>query len=454
MEVIEDSRLHLEVPELRKSLTEISEDEINLPVSDDEDEATAENKAKDAAEKEEAGEGGEMNGVMVLTLLDKIIGAVDQIQQTQAGLEARQRDMERSVTGIQGELTKLSKSHTTTANTVNKMLEKVRKVSVNVKSVRGNLEKQAGQIKRLESNENELLKRRNFKVMIYQDEVKVGSKVNVAKSMKYPEPVEGEAEGELKAAAEEGGEDKEKVNLDLSSDEEEVEIEETIEESRAERIKRSSLQRVQNIKTVFSKGNMEKTKQKTKENLEKTKQKTKENLEKTRMRTKENLEKTRQKTKENLEKTKQKTRENLEKTRHNIEKKMGKLGTRMSVNPERKEKMKTSQKKVMKSFTPDHTIYARSKTAVYKVPPFTFHVKKIREGEVEIQGTEMVEVVGDTEEVENAVMGGEEDAEMEMEAGEMVEEDEDETEDSPEMRALLEKGDELVLVEDHDRDSD
>lgn len=454
MEVIEDSRLHLEVPELRKSLTEISEDEINLPASDDEDETTAENKAKDAAEKEEAGDGGEMNGVMVLTLLDKIIGAVDQIQQTQAGLEARQRDMERSVTGIQGELTKLSKSHTTTANTVNKMLEKVRKVSVNVKSVRGNLEKQAGQIKRLESNENELLKRRNFKVMIYQDEVKVSSKINVAKSMKFPEPIEGEAEGELKAAAEEGGEDKEKSNLDLSSDEEEVEIEETIEESRAERIKRSSLQRVQNIKTVFSKGNMEKTKQKTKDNLEKTKQKTKENLEKTRMKTKENLEKTRQKTKENLEKTKQKTRENLEKTRHNIEKKMGKLGTRMSVNPERKEKMKTSQKKVMKSFTPDHTIYARSKTAIYKVPPFTFHVKKIREGEVEIQGTEMVEVGGDTEEVENAVMEGEEDAEMEMEGGEMVEEDEDETEDSPEMRVLLEKGDELVLVEDHDRDSD
>lgn len=170
MEVIEDSHLHLEVPDPHKSLTEISEDEINLPASDDEEEAITENKSKDAGEKEEAGEGekGEMNGVMVLALLDKIIGAVDQIQQTQAGLEARQREMERSVTGIQGELTKLSKSHTTTANTVNKMLEKVRKVSVNVKSVRGNLEKQAGQIKRLESNENELLKRRNFKVMIYQ----------------------------------------------------------------------------------------------------------------------------------------------------------------------------------------------------------------------------------------------------------------------------------------------
>ncbi|KAG1953799.1 caveolae-associated protein 1b [Pimephales promelas] len=457
MEVIQDSHLHLEVPELHKSLTEISEDEVNLQASDDEDEANTENKTKDADEKEEAAEEekGEMNGVMVLALLDKIIGAVDQIQQTQAGLEARQKEMERSVTGIQGELTKLSKNHTTTANTVNKMLEKVRKVSVNVKSVRGNMEKQAGQIKRLESNENELLKRRNFKVMIYQDEVKIPSKVNVAKSMRFPEPVEGEAEGELKAVAEEGGEDREKVNLDLSSDEEEVEIEETIEESRAERIKRSSLQRVQTIKTAFSKGSMEKTKQKTKDNLEKTKQKTKANLEKTRIKTKENFEKSRQKTKENLEKTKQKTRENLEKTRHNIEKKMGKLTSRMSVNPERKEKMMTSQKKVVKSFTPDHIIYARSKTAVYKVPPFTFHVKKIREGELEIQGTEMVEVGGDTEEVENAVMeGGEDDEmEMEMEGGDMVEED-DETEDNPEIRALLERENELVLVEDHDRDSD
>lgn len=110
----------------------------------------------------------QMNGVMVLSLLDKIIGVVDQIQQTQNGLEARQEAMEKSVSTIQGELAKLSKSHFGTANTVNKMLDKVRKVSVNVKTVRSNLEKQAGQIKKLESNESELLKRRNFKVLIYQ----------------------------------------------------------------------------------------------------------------------------------------------------------------------------------------------------------------------------------------------------------------------------------------------
>ena len=110
----------------------------------------------------------QMNGVMVLSLLDKIIGVVDNIQQTQNGLEARQEAMEKSVSSIQGELAKLSKNHVDAANTVNKMLDKVRKVSVNVKSVRSNLERQAGQIKKLESNEKELLKRRHFKVLIYQ----------------------------------------------------------------------------------------------------------------------------------------------------------------------------------------------------------------------------------------------------------------------------------------------
>lgn len=129
------------------------------PAVDDDDDP-----AEEAGGKSEA----QANGVMVLSLLDKIIGVVDKIQQTQSGLEARQEAMEKSVSSIRGELAKLSKNHVDTANTVNKMLDKVRKVSVNVKSVRSNLEKQAGQIKKLESNESELLKRRNFKVLIYQ----------------------------------------------------------------------------------------------------------------------------------------------------------------------------------------------------------------------------------------------------------------------------------------------
>lgn len=145
--------------------------------SDDEDEvalATPGTAGKHEEEEDEAKGGGDglkseaqMNGVMVLALLDKIIGVVDQIQQTQNGLEERQDSMERSVRGIHGELTKLTKSYGSTSSSVNKMLDKVRKVSVNIKSVRSDLERQAAQIKRLESNEHELLKRRNFKVMLY-----------------------------------------------------------------------------------------------------------------------------------------------------------------------------------------------------------------------------------------------------------------------------------------------
>ncbi|XP_010899536.1 caveolae-associated protein 1b [Esox lucius] len=492
---VETSSLNLEEQERHQTLTEISDDEVNLPPSDDEEDTAAAKERSSVAlaisegdqdEKEGEKPDGQVNGVMVLSLLDKIIGAVDQIQQTQTGLEARQQDMERSVTGIQGELTKLAKSHSTTSNSVNKMLEKVRKVSVNVKTVRANLEKQGGQIKRLESNENELLKRRNFKVMIYQDEVKLSSKLSVSKSLKLPELVQ-EGRGStqsLKEGAEEHGEEgEEKPHLDLSSDEEELAIEETIEESRAERIKRSSLQRVQNIKSAFSKEKMALTrekmgfhKQKTnkenvekapkpnvKENFDKTKQNAKENFNKTKQKTKENLEKTKQKTKENLEKTRQKTKENLEKTRQNIEKKMGKLSTRMSVNPEHKEKIKTSRQKMMKSFTPDHTVYARDKTAVYKVPPFTFHVKKFREGAmepVEIQGTEMVEVSQDLnpfqgleDDCNEGCVDLEEEREMMNGRGEevgMEDEEEDEEDDS---HSLQEMDSEHVLVE-RDRDSD
>lgn len=222
---------------------------------------------------------------------------------------------------------------------------------------------------------------------VLQDEVKLPSKLSISKSLKEGEKQEKEGEGEEVPAGEDHAEED---HIQLSSDEE-VEIEEIIEESRAERIKRSGMKRVDDFKKAFSKEKMEKTKLKTKENLEKT-------------------------------------RHNLEKTRHNLEKRMNKLGTKIVTN-ERREKMKTSRDKLRKSFTPDHTIYARSKTAVYKVPPFTFHVKKIREGEVEVKATELVEV------------GGEEGENSDLMRGE-----------SPEMHTLLEITEEsdAVLVDKSD----
>ncbi|CAL8273242.1 unnamed protein product [Lota lota] len=343
----------------------------------------------------------QVNGVMVLSLLDKIIGVVDQIQQTQGGLEARQEAMEKAVSGIQGDLAKLAKSHSGTAHSVDKMLEKVRKVSVNVKSVRSNLEKQAGQIKKLESNENELLKRRHFKILLYQDETKT------PKPSKSPEAVceAGVAADGLEQIP---GGAPDHVNSD-----EEVEIEEIIEESRAERIKRSGKQRVDNLKKAFSKEEMEKTKLKTKENLARTKQRTRENLEKTRVR----------------------TRHNLEKTKHSLEKKMGKLSSRMTPNLERKEQIKVAKEKAKRG---------RPKTYVYRVPPFTFHVKKIRDGEEE-EEEEVVVVQNDLEEeVESEEGPGEvERGAVGVEEGELV------RVDSPERDALLQvtEDSQLVVVE-------
>ncbi|XP_028841811.1 caveolae-associated protein 1 [Denticeps clupeoides] len=354
----------------------------------------------DSHQKSEA----QMNGMMVLALLDKIIGVVDQIQQTQNTLETRQEGMEKCVSGIQGEMSKMAKSHNGTANTVNKMLEKVRKINVNVKSIRADLEKQAGQIKRLESNEHELLKRKNFKVLIFQDQMK---------------PVK-KGEAGLQAAGETAEKVPDEEGKEKASDEE-VEIEEIIEESRAERIKRSSLQRVDNIKKAFSKDKMEKTKQKTKENLEKT----------------------RQRTRENLEKTRQRTRENLAKTKHSLEKKMGKLSTRLTPTTERKEKLRSSHEKIKKSLKPDHTIYARSKSTTYRVPPFTFHVKKIRDGEVEIEEVEVKEEEEegpDTEEHGEAIAEEGEGFQVEVEEGELV------NLDSPEMAELLAGADASKLV--------
>lgn len=226
--------------------------------------------------------------------------------------------------------------------------------------------------------------------------------------------IEGKAVEGLGKIPEEG---QEKVQENVNSDEE-VEIEEIIEESRTRRFQRSTKQQVDNIKKAFSKEQMEKTKIKTKENYEKTKQRTR----------------------ENLERTKQKTRDNLEKTKHSLEKKIGKIGTRMTPNQERRVKMKSSKDKMKKSLTPDHTVYARSKTTVYRVPPFTFHVKKIREGEEEmLQTTEMVEVTKDEGQP------GEENG-----LGVHVEVDEEElvSIDSPEMEDLLEvTEDSMVVVE-------
>lgn len=201
----------------------------------------------------------QVNAVTVHTLLDKLVNMLDAVRENQHNMEQRQINLEGSVKGIQNDLTKLSKYQASTSNTVSKLLEKSRKVSAHTRAVRERLEKQCVQVKKLENNHAQLLRRNHFKVLIFQEESEIPASVFVK------EPVPSTAEG--KEPADENKSLEETLhNVDLSSDDElprdeealEDSAEEKMEESRAEKIKRSSLRKVDSLKKAFSRQNIEK----------------------------------------------------------------------------------------------------------------------------------------------------------------------------------------------------
>jgi hypothetical protein len=110
----------------------------------------------------------QVNAVTVHTLLDKLVNMLDAVQKNQHKMEQRQISLEGSVKGIQNDLTKLSKYQASTSNTVSKLLEKSRKVSAHTRAVRERMERQCAQVKRLENNHAQLLRRNHFKVLIFQ----------------------------------------------------------------------------------------------------------------------------------------------------------------------------------------------------------------------------------------------------------------------------------------------
>lgn len=200
----------------------------------------------------------QVNAVTVHTLLDKLVNMLDTVRENQHNMEQRQINLEGSVKGIQNDLTKLSKYQASTSNTVNKLLEKSRKVSAHTRAVRERLERQCVQVKRLENNHAQLLRRNHFKVLIFQEESEIPASVFV----KEPVPAEGKEE-----FAEENKSLEETLhNVELSSDDDlpcdeeglEDSAEEKLEESRTERIKRSGLKKVDSLKKAFSRQNIEK----------------------------------------------------------------------------------------------------------------------------------------------------------------------------------------------------
>lgn len=110
----------------------------------------------------------QVSAITVVALLDKLVNMLEAVQENQLRMEQRQADLEGAVQGVQGDVTRLSKNHTSTSNSMSKLLERSHKVNTHMKEVRERLDKQASQVKRLEANHGHLLKRNHFKVLIFQ----------------------------------------------------------------------------------------------------------------------------------------------------------------------------------------------------------------------------------------------------------------------------------------------
>uniref|UniRef100_A0A8C3D1D7 CAVN2 protein n=1 Tax=Cairina moschata TaxID=8855 RepID=A0A8C3D1D7_CAIMO len=161
--------------------------------------------------------------------------------------------------GIQGDLGKLCRSHGATGEAVEKLLEKSRKVCAHTRAVRERLERQCAQVRRLEQHHAQLLRRDRFKVLIFQEENEIPASV-FAK-----EPVPSITEGKEEPVDENKTLEETLHTVELSSDDDMPHdddvgdsAEEKTEESRAEKLKRSSLKKVDSLKKAFSRQNIEK----------------------------------------------------------------------------------------------------------------------------------------------------------------------------------------------------
>ncbi|NXP70337.1 CAVN4 protein, partial [Ramphastos sulfuratus] len=176
----------------------------------------------------------------IVTVLDKVANIVDSVQASQKRIEERHREMENAIKTIQIDILKLAQAHGNTGYTVNKLLEKTRKVSSTMKEVRARVERQSANVRKVEAKQQEMLKKNKFRVVIYQEETECPSSLSVIKERTPGETLEDDFFSPD----------------DLSSDEEYY-----VEESKAARFKKSGMRRIDGIKKAFSRENMQKTRQ-------------------------------------------------------------------------------------------------------------------------------------------------------------------------------------------------
>ncbi|XP_032076346.1 caveolae-associated protein 4 [Thamnophis elegans] len=176
----------------------------------------------------------------IVRVLDKVATIVDSVQASQKRIEQRHREMEDAIKTIQIDILKLAQAHGNTGYTVNKLLEKTRKVSARVKEVRARVERQNVNVQKVETKQEEMLRKNKFRVVIYQEDIQCPSSLTVVKDR-----TQGESTEDAFCPPD-----------DLSSDEEYY-----IEESRTARFKKLGMRRINVIKKAFSRENLQKTRQ-------------------------------------------------------------------------------------------------------------------------------------------------------------------------------------------------
>ncbi|CAL8294651.1 unnamed protein product [Lota lota] len=197
---------------------------------------------------EKLGSAEDAGGIMAL--LERVAGIMDNVNATQQRMEERQLELESTVKSIQADVVKLTGDHAATSGTVDRLLEKTRKVSCHIKDVRVRVENQNLRVKKVEATQGDLLAKNKFRVVIYQGDQEVRS---VAPGNEPSEASGGRASSRAEV-------EPDKFELPPESDEEYMVVEEA-DSSSVTRAKKTGLSRIESFKATFSKENMSKTRE-------------------------------------------------------------------------------------------------------------------------------------------------------------------------------------------------
>uniref|UniRef100_A0A2K6EPC3 Caveolae associated protein 3 n=1 Tax=Propithecus coquereli TaxID=379532 RepID=A0A2K6EPC3_PROCO len=203
--------------------------------------------------------GGPVHAVTVVTLLEKLATMLETLRERQGGLAQRQGGLAGSVHRIQSSLGALSRSHDTTSNTLAQLLAKAERVGSHADAAQERAVSRAAQVRRLEANHGLLVARGKLHVLLFKvsdrqrrpqlslphssgqclvRHMQEEAEIPASAFQKAPEPLSQGDQSEL-------GPEQPEAEVGESSDEEPV-------ESRARRLRRTGLQKVQSLRRALS----------------------------------------------------------------------------------------------------------------------------------------------------------------------------------------------------------